>query len=333
MTRLPQMFLLTPSVFGWDLLLLTAMTTSFALAVLCFARLRTHKRWRWWAKLPFRLMGGVLALACLAVMYGTFIEPQMIVVSQYEVPFPSSTPLKIALISDLHVGPYKDAAFVRRLVDETNDELPDLILIAGDFLFDEQSPLTDLAPLADLSAPLGVFAVSGNHDVGRFLQIDLATPLKRGDRSDDLTRALESLGIQVLRNENVTVRSGSMRIAIAGVDDIWSDHSNLDQAIAGVPETIPLILLAHQPDIALDTLSTRADLIVAGHTHGGQLRLPWYGSLAPIPSKMGRKYDQGVFTIGNTTTLAITRGAGESLLRTRLFAWPQVMILRTVPRD
>ncbi len=327
------MFLLSPSVFGWDLLLLIVMTVTAAFAVLCCARLRTHTHWKWWQKFPFRIAGVLSALACTAVFYGSFIEPQLIVVNRFEVPFPSPTPLKIALLSDIHVGPYKDAAFVQRVVDEANSQLPDLVLIAGDFLFDENTPLTALSPLANLSAPLGVFAVSGNHDVGRFLQMDFVTPIARQDRSEGLSSALESLGIRVLRNENATIRQGSTRIAVAGVDDIWSNHSNLDDALKGVSAETPLILLAHQPDIALDTLSTRADLIVSGHTHGGQIRLPWYGALAPIPSKMGRKYDQGIFSVGNETTLAITRGLGETLLRSRFFAWPQIMMLETVPRS
>lgn len=326
------MFLLTPSVFGWDLLLLIVITITAAFAMLCCARLRTHRHWKWWQKFPFRLAGAFSALACAAVLYGSFIEPQIIVVNRFDVPFPSPTPLKIAVLSDIHVGPYKNTAFVQRLVDETNSQLPDIVLIAGDFLFDQDALLSFLSPLAGLSAPLGVFAVSGNHDVGRFMQIDFATPIARKDRSEALTAALESLGIHVLRNENVTVRQGMTRITIAGVDDIWSDHSDLDRALSGAANDLPLILLAHQPDVALDTLSTRADLIVAGHTHGGQLRLPWYGPLGPTPTKMGRRYDQGIFPVGNETTLAITRGLGESLLRARFFAWPQIMILETVPR-
>lgn len=326
------MFLLEPSVFGWDLLLVIAMTAPAAVALLCHFWIRQHPKSRWWSRLPLRLIGLVCALGTLCVAYGSFIEPQIIVVSRYQVPFPTQKPLKIALLSDLHVGPYKGAAFVRRLVDETNAQLPDMVLIAGDLIADETSDLSGLAPLQALSAPLGVFAVTGNHDAGRFMQLDMVTPLARSDRSDAVSETLESLGLRVLRNENVTVRLGDESISIAGVDDIWSGHSSLDRALAGVPAERPLILLAHQPDVILDTLSTRADLVATGHTHGGQIRLPWYGAFGPMPSRIGRQYDQGVFTVGNDTELAISRGAGESILRSRFFAWPEVMLLQTTPR-
>ncbi len=327
------MFLLEPSVFGWDLVLLIAMAAPAAVSLLCHLWIKQHPKSRWWSRLPLRMLGAVCLLSCMAVAYGSFIEPQIIIVTRQSVPFPTAKPLKIALLADIHVGPYKDAAFVRRLVDTTNDQLPDIILIAGDLTFSEESDLSDLAPLQALSAPLGVFAVTGNHDAGRYLQLDMATPVTRQDRSDAVSETLESLGIRVLRNEHTTVRLGDTSIAIAGVDDIWSGHSNLDQALTGVPADRPLILLAHQPDILLDTLSTRAHLVTVGHTHGGQIRLPWYGPIGPVPGRLGRKYDQGVFAVGNRTQLAVTRGAGESLLRSRFFAWPEVMLLETTPRS
>lgn len=326
------MFLLEPSVFGWDLLLAIAMTAPAAVALLCHFWIKQHPKSRWYSRWPLRFIALICAVACLCVAYGSFIEPQIIVVSRYSVPFPTQKSLKIALLSDIHVGPYKNAAFVRRLVDETNAQLPDLVLIAGDLVADEESDLSQLAPLQALSAPLGVFAVTGNHDAGKFMALDMATPLARQDRSDAVSETLESLGLRVLRNESTTVRLGDTSIAIAGVDDIWSNHSSLDKALAGIPAERPLILLAHQPDVILDTLSARADLIAAGHTHGGQIRLPWFGPLGPIPSRIGREYDQGIFTVGNNTELAISRGAGESLLRSRFFAWPQVMLLQTTPR-
>ena len=328
---LRAMFLLHPTIFPWDLAILALIAFFGAGTLLCLFWRRRHPRAHVLSRLCVGSLGILSLLGMLAIVYGSFVEPRLLVVTERTVRFPSIHPLKIAVISDLHVGPYKDSAFVRRVVQKTNMLFPDLVLLAGDFLFDGESEMTELEPLKDLRASLGVFAVAGNHDGGRYLTL-ARRPYAGTDRTTELAVYLRTLGIRVLENEREVVQLPDQEIAVAGIDDIWSPGSSLDDALRNLPDGMPTILLAHNPDVVLDTLSQKAHLIVAGHTHGGQIRLPLLGPVPPLPTKLGEKYDQGLFAIDDTTTLAITRGAGETLARARLFAWPEILLLTTTVR-
>lgn len=276
------------------------------------------------------------SLVFVTVSYGSFIEPQIITVTRRHIDLGVHQPLSIVVLSDMHVGPYKGAAFIRRVVRRVNALLPDLILIDGDFVLGDgihAEQLEALAPLQDLHASIGTYAILGNHDHGTYRRLLGAERSPSTDQSEYLAAALRSLGIDVLQNAHEVVSLGTERIAIAGVDDRTSGKENLDAALAGIDPALPVILLAHSPDVILDTLSTRANLITTGHTHGGQIRLPFLGPLSDLPTHLGRKYDQGVFPIDADTTLAITRGVGESGPRARLFAWPEILLLTTGPAE
>lgn len=319
------MFLLTPSTLGWDLAILCLLVGPAAVATLCLCSPSPRSRWTGWLRRPLALLA---SLTVATVAYGSFVEPWLLIRTRVSVPLATREPLTIALIADLHVGPYKDADWVRRVVATTNAQLPDLVLLAGDFLADETSDLQALAPLADLRAPLGVFAVTGNHDIG----LSRSLSETQRDRTNELAAALTAFKVRTLRNEHVLLRHQGDDVALVGIDDLWSQTSNLDAAFATLPPGTPTLLLAHQPDILLDTLSQQADVILTGHTHGGQIRLPWLGALpGTIPSRLDQ-FDQGSFEIDEDTTLVVTRGAGESGPRARLFAWPEVMVVRTERR-
>lgn len=249
----------------------------------------------------------------------------MIRVTHYSVDLPVSEPLKIAVVSDLHVGPYKGKRFIRQLVRTINNTLPDIVLLAGDFVSAENSDFTALSPLAEIRASLGVFGVLGNHDQGQHATI-FGKRYSTLNRGEDIASELERLGIHMLRNEHSITR-GVDALAIAGIDDLWTGDANLNAAFENLPPNVTAILLSHNPDVIEDSRSRRANLIVSGHTHGGQIRLPFLGPVPPMPIHISQKYDQGMFTIDPSTQLAITRGAGETWARARLFAWPEVLLL------
>lgn len=271
---------------------------------------------------PWNLLAA-LALATLA--YSCLIEPWIIVTKEIGVPFPSAGPLRIAFVSDFHVGPHKGKAFLRRVVKKANALRPDLVLLGGDFLYNHDSDPELLEPLGGLEAPLGVFGVMGNHDSGRDLLYGLVT--ENGDRTPDVERVLTRGGIVTLRNEWKKIDGPRGSFVLAGTDDVWMKSYDLGKTLDGIPDGLPVILLTHNPDAVLDERAHRADLVLSGHTHGGQVRLPWLGSLAPIPNEIGRKYDRGTFALPKETTLVVSHGVGESMARPRLFTVPEILLI------
>lgn len=269
-------------------------------------------------------LGGLLLFGSVTVAYGSFIEPQRLNLNKKVIHVSALPAVKILIAADFHVGPYRDAQDVARVVELINAQQPDLILLPGDFLFDHRSDIRDLEPLKHLHARYGTWACIGNHDSGDHATLR-GTRYKTEDRSDEVAAFLRERSIAVLRNAWTEVQGADgTAFAIAGADDPWGDTMDLDKTFAGLPDDLPLILLAHNPDVVLHPLHRRADLIVCGHTHGGQIRLPGIGALH-IPADTGKTYDRGIFTINERTTLAVTQGCGETLARARLLCPAEVM--------
>ncbi|MFI8566017.1 metallophosphoesterase [Rhodococcus sp. NPDC078407] len=219
--------------------------------------------------------------------------------------------VRVALVSDIHAGPSRGAGFVRRVVDSVNAENPDLVLLDGD-LIDGTVPLVgaDLEPLRDLDAPLGVFAVSGNHE------------FYAGDGGEWLD-FWSTLGIDVLRNDRTTLTRGDAAIDLAGINDATAPapfEPDLAAALAGIDPDRFVLLMAHQPLQAVEASDLGVDMQVSGHTHGGQIWPIRY--LVPLQQPSV----EGLDTIGNTT-LYTTRGAGTWGPPVRVAAPPEIAML------
>ncbi|HVW66535.1 MAG TPA: metallophosphoesterase [Candidatus Peribacteraceae bacterium] len=269
---------------------------------------------------------GVIGLAI--VSYGSFIEPKRISLNTKSIQ-KSLPAMRIAVIGDLHVGPYKQSSFVEKIARNVNALDPDLIFIVGDFLFDHTSDIFHLDPLRELTSRYGTFGIIGNHDSGRHLR--RGKHFVTRDRSDEVSAYLQERGVAMLRNKSHRLDINGTALRVAGIDDIWMSSSDLDAALNGIANDEPTILLSHNPDVILDERSHHASLIISGHTHGGQIRLPFVGSLYPLPDRLGRAYDQGIFHISDRTTLAITHGIGETQTRARLFCPPEILVLHIHP--
>ncbi|NJC42482.1 hypothetical protein GGQ87_002777 [Brevundimonas alba] len=232
--------------------------------------------------------------------------------------------LRVALISDIHIGGTSmSAGRLRRIVNQVNAADPDLILLAGDFVNGHGGGLpqaaTDLtAPLSGARARYGVFAVLGNHDYWT----DPA-----GVRA-----ALERAGIVVL--DNRAVQAGP--VALVGVSDAFSDHDRLDLALrsaAGL--TGPRVVLTHSPDMVHD-LPPEARLLLAGHTHCGQVVLPLVGSLAERSPREGMRhiydphYRCGVIRTPERTVV-VTAGIGAGSVPVRIGARPDWWLVTLGP--
>ncbi len=233
--------------------------------------------------------------------------------------WPADTPpLRIALLSDVHVaGPDMPPARLRRIVDQVNAAAPDLVLIAGDLVSDKRvatwryEVAAAVAPLRALNARLGVVAVLGNHDHWR----DTAA----------FRRELPRIGVRVLAN--AAVRVGP--IVVAGADDPYTgraDPAALVRSISAIAG--PVVALSHSPDIA-PRLPPRFGLVLAGHTHCGQIALPLAGPIATM-SDYGRRYACGMIREGGRTTI-VGAGLGTSLLPLRFGAPPDFWIVTLGP--
>lgn len=280
-----------------------------------------RRGWRW----PQALSAAILLFAWLVIFYGSFIEPQLIVVREQTVRLaknPTET-LRAVLISDFHLGPYKKDGFVERVVSKINAQKPDIIFIAGDFVYNDISQIQYVDPLKNLKAPLGVLAVLGNHDYG---EGGPGMILEKGDaRVKAVREKLEALDIRVLVNDFYDIKKGEKNLIIFGADEVWSGRADILEAAGAFDAKL---VLSHNPDIIHKAVRHGIDLVLAGHAHGGQIRLPGIGSVPDIPDELGRAYDRGLFLFEKGTQLFITSGLGEMGPRARLFVPPEVVLLK-----
>lgn len=236
-------------------------------------------------------------------------------------------PLRVAHLSDLHFGPFVREGSVRAWVDATLRERPDLVVITGDFVdhrFEgDAEPL--LRHLARLRAPLGVFGVWGNHDNAIF-GFDEHGVFRADwrERREGWTRALADAGVRVLLNEGARVRSD---LYLAGIDDERTGRPDLARALAG-RRAEPTLLLSHTPDF-LPRVPDSVALTLCGHTHGGQVKLPFVGPLV-TSSRFGRRFAEGF--VRAPALGFVSRGLGVSVLPVRLDCPAEVVLLTLTPR-
>ncbi|MFH1315148.1 MAG: metallophosphoesterase [Candidatus Uhrbacteria bacterium] len=256
-----------------------------------------------------------LVLSWIIIFYGSIVEPRIISVNEYEVSLSENAEsnLRVAVISDLHLGPYKKAGWVSQVVARTNKLQPDMVWLVGDYIFDRAEQAEMLTAISQLEAPLGVYAITGNHDY-------------YDQNVEYVVARLEEQGVKMLRNTSSVIRVGDNGFVLAGVDDLWYG-GNLSQTLQDLDSEDPVVLLAHNPDAVLsEVVLEKADLVVSGHTHGGQIRLPWLGAISDIPDLLGRDYDQGLFDYQGINLL-ISSGVSETGPRARLFNPPEILLL------
>lgn len=273
-------------------------------------------RWLLW------LLGIALAAAIAltgVARYNARADP---VVQRTDVALPGwpagARPVTVALLSDVHLGSMAmDGARLTRVVDRVAALRPDLVVMAGDFIEGHRAGSATriapglTAPFARLRPPLGAIAVLGNHD--------------HWTGAAAVRRALEAAGVTVL--ENAVVARGPL--AVGGVGDAFTHHDRLRETSAAL-RRLPgaRVLLTHSPDIA-PALSRDMPLLLAGHTHCGQVVLPLWGPIH-VPSRYGTRYTCGIVREGPRTTV-VTGGLGTSEVPLRLGAPPDIWLVRLGP--
>jgi uncharacterized protein len=271
---------------------------------------------------------GGLALAGLApAAYGGGVEAQSLLVTRYKpaLPnWPAGLRLTIGVVADLHAGgPNMGVAHVRRAVDTANALAPDLMLLLGDY-FATHRFITEHVPhpvwaaeLARLSAPLGVYAVLGNHDWWHDV--------------GGVRAALAAVGLPLFENKAVRLLKDGRGFWLAGLGDQlahrlgpdwFQGEDDLPGTLAQVGNDEPLLLMAHEPDIFVD-VPDRVTLTISGHTHGGQVRLPFIWPRL-VPSAYGARFAYG-HVIEDGRHLIVSGGLGTSIAPIRLGVPPEIV--------
>ena len=280
-----------------------------------------------------------VTIALLTLAYSYFIEPNRLVVAEEEIAVKDWNPafdgLRIALISDIHGGSNgASAANIRRVVETTNAQNPDLVVILGDFVSQSTTrqpirerplrmPIREVADnLSGLSAKHGVYVVLGNHD-GWYGDEEIATELRR-------------VGYHVLQNEIAFIRQNGASFRLLGLKDhlkldSWISFDNTVRSVVNsYPKEGQIVVLEHSPDILYilnywKHLNPDLKLMLAGHTHGGQVWLPILG--APfVPSSVGQRYTRG-HVKEEGVDMFVTSGVGTSILPFRFMVPPEVAIV------
>lgn len=242
---------------------------------------------------------------------------------------PAFEGIRVGQITDIHAGPLVPGWLIQKGVALLMAGRPDVIVLTGDFVsgatrflwttyggFKQHHLDACMKALAGLKAPLGVYGVLGNHDFW-----------SGNKEAARITSGLEAIGVRVLRNEAVALKRENQKLYLIGVDDYWEPTYNLTKALKGVPENACRILLSHNPDVNedIERCGKPVHFIIAGHTHGGQIVLPFMG--APyLPSPFGQKYRAGLVRDGNRKTY-VSRGLGLFFIPIRLNCPPDVTLL------
>ena len=272
-----------------------------------------------------RATGGTVALAGAAAgAHASLSAPQQLQVRRYDVPLADlPAPLDgmtLIHLSDTHYGPFISLGYLEGMVRQVNALKPDLIALTGDYT--HRSPRTiepGIGVLAGLRARLGIAAVLGNHD--------------HWEGAAACRARLESVGIPHIDNtrlfvspEGLRATPGEAAVCIAGLGDYWEDSTAFDRALDAVPAAMPRIVLAHNPDSAEeDANGRRIDLMLSGHTHGGQIALSGRGALH-VPSQYGIKYAGG-WVDGPEWPVIVSRGVGMTVMPIRFRVPPEIGVI------
>jgi len=264
----------------------------------------------------FRLASAATAAPLLAAGYSLAqatdlkVDHQDLTIPNLPTSFRGKT---IAFLTDLHHGPHIQLNFLASAVRTTQLLNPDLIVLGGDYISESNkyiAPVFDL--LKQLSAPMGVYGVLGNHD--------------HRNGATEVRESMKLAGIHELTNRGVRLSHRTESLWLSGVDDFWYGKVDVNAAMNGHRPNEASILLSHNPDVVEQLRDSRVGLVLSGHTHGGQIVIPGLG--APmVPSRYGMKYAHGLVE-GPVNQVYVSAGIGVSVLPMRTNCQPEITLIR-----
>ncbi len=286
---------------------LRASATGASATAATLARLATRS----WLPL---VTAGVLGVAGMA--YSTMIEPARPVLKHVTLRLPTLPAaldgLRIGQITDMHLGMPHTGHNAVWAAEQMRREQPDLLVFTGDFVTAYESIADIPGMLRGFHAPLGMYAITGNHDYWPSL--------------NDVHGALCVAGVTLLRNERRLLRWHGGELWLAGVEDVWRGKPDFCAALGGIPDDAFTVLLCHAPDAADEAARHGVDVQLSGHTHGGHIRLPFIGS--PSLPRFGVRYVAGQYAV-DAMNLYVSQGLGGMSLR---FGCPPEATILTLRR-
>ena len=249
--------------------------------------------------------------------YAAWLEPKWaelntidVVIDGLPAPFEGFT---IAHLTDVHRHEPIGLPYIRRCLNLAAGANPDVVAFTGDFVSQTADYMPGLAAeIRTLAERFATYAVLGNHDYWA--------------GADRVRDSLEEVGVRVLVNEAIAVERDSASLSLVGLDDLWEGKPDLDRALARVPSESIKVVLEHNPDLIDDFAERGIELALCGHTHGGQVALPFVGPLI-VPSKFGTKYAKGLFRMGKTQ-MYVNKGIGAIRPAVRFLTRPEVAVVR-----
>ncbi|NFO02727.1 metallophosphoesterase [Clostridium botulinum] len=253
--------------------------------------------------------------------YSIYVEPNLLSVKNIEINNSSNIKnedtIKIAQISDIHLGEYYAIDKLEKLVNKVNSQNADIIVFTGD-LFDNVSKFEDTSKvvpiLKKLNANIGKYAIYGNHDYG-------------GGAKNIYKNVMEDSGFKILVNEQANVKLDSGKtMSILGLDDALLGNPDVEKTARNIKGSNYNLLLLHEPDLSDKFVSYNIDLILAGHSHGGQVKIPFLGEIVTPP--LAEKYKDGLYNLNTkrNTQLYVNSGIGNTKVPFRFMNVPEVSI-------
>lgn len=264
---------------------------------------------------------GLIILVTLAIgIYSTYIERNLLVVKEKNINLnkggSNSENIKIVQITDTQLGEFYNLEDLEKVVKKINTLNPDIVVFTGD-LIDNASKYKDLNKVSDALAQIkckvGKYAIYGNHDYG-------------GGAVRYYSDIMNKAGFTVLKNDSVSIDFKGKKINIFGGDDALMGNHNAEKTMEKVNKDETNILLLHEPDLIDKYKNYPIDLALAGHSHGGQVYIPFYGPIKK--NELAKKYSKGMYQINNSfkTSLYVSSGLGNTKVPFRLFNIPEIVV-------
>ncbi|MGL5414649.1 MAG: metallophosphoesterase [Clostridium sp.] len=259
----------------------------------------------------------ILVIIVILIVYITVIERKLVVAKEYKIEINNSDENKIKIVqfTDTQLGEYYSIKDFKKAVNKINNLKPDIVIFTGD-LIDNFSKYEDREKVSEvlegIRANIGKYAVYGNHDYG-------------GGAIRNYKTIMENGGFILLRNSNEIIEYKGKKINIFGCDDALFGKYNVEETIRGIEENNINILAVHEPDISEKFKEYPIDLILSGHSHGGQIYLPFIGPLKK--NILSKKYNRGMYELENkkNTKLYVNTGLGNTKIPFRFLTIPEVV--------